>query len=386
MHAFLFAATVAFAFNLRPAIVTVGPLLLDVQRSLALSPFAVGALTSLPVFALGAASAIADKLGRRTGWGNGILLAAFLIFAGIALRSSGPVAAAFAGALLLGLGMGLGAVFVPALLKARAPGRLGAAMGVYTLTLVASAMISVAATPSIYRLFGADWRPALGVWSVPAAIAVFAWIPLRRIDIPPISSGGARRSLWKNPLAWAVAANMAMQSTLFYSLVSWLATLLIARGVAVEAAAVDLSIFFLVQLISALAAPILLARTRRQGLLAASIAAVPGFGIVGALYGPIAWVPVWCALLGLALGAVFAFALSFLVLRAREPQAAAGLSGMAQTVGYLAASTGPLVLGIVRAAPDPRLASTLWMCALVVAAMVSASIAGRNAFVDEPEG
>jgi CP family cyanate transporter-like MFS transporter len=343
-------------------------------------------LTSLPVFALGAASAAADKIGRRTGWGNGILLAALLIFVGIVLRSSGSVAAAFAGALLLGLGMGLGAVFVPALLKARAPARLGAAMGAYTLTLVASAMISVAATPAIDRFFGADWKPALGIWAVPACLAVLAWIPLRRIDIPPISKRIGRMSLWKNPLAWAVAANMAMQSTLFYSLVTWLATLLIARGVPVAAAAVDLSIFFLVQLLSALVAPVLLARTRRQGLLASSIASVPGIAIVGALYGPLAWIPVWCALLGLALGAVFAFALSFLVLRAREPQAAAGLSGMAQTVGYLAASTGPLVLGIVRAAPDPRLASTLWMCALVVAAMVSASLAGRPAFVDGPEG
>jgi len=383
MHAYLFAATVAFAFNLRPGVVTIGPLLIDVQRSLELSPFAVGALTSLPILALGSASAFAERLGRRTGWGHGILLASLLIAVGIALRSSGTAGAAFVGALLLGLGMGLGGVFVPALLKARAPLRLGVAMGIYTLTLVGSAMISVATTPLLYRAFGADWRAALGVWAVPALVAAIVWLPLRRLDIPPVATGVVHVALWRNRLAWAIAANMAMQSTLFYSLASWLGTLLIGRGVSVETAGLELSLFYLTQLVAALGAPILLARSRRQGLLAGSVAAVPGVAIIATLYGPLAWIPASCALLGLALGAVFAFALSFMVLRSREPHTAAALSGMAQTVGYLAASTGPLVLGIVRAAPDPRLASALWMSALVLAAMVAGSIAGRPAFVDD---
>jgi CP family cyanate transporter-like MFS transporter len=383
MHAYLFAATVVFAFNLRPAVVTVGPLLLEVQRSLALSPFAVGALTALPILALGAASAAAEQLGRRIGWGHGILVAALLIAGGTALRSTGTVAAAFVGALLLGLGMGLGAVFVPALLKARAPLRLGLAMGIYTLTLVGSALISVGVTPLLYRAFASDWHAALGIWAIPAAIAALAWVPLRRLDIPAVGAGVVRVAVWRSPLAWAIAGNMAMQSTLFYSLAAWLATLLIGRGVSAADAALDLSLFYLTQLLGAFGAPILLARSRRQGSLAASVAIVPGIAILAALYGPLAWIPASCLLLGLTLGALFAFALSFMVLRSREPHTAAALSGMAQTVGYLVATTGPLVLGFAHALPDPRPASALWMCALVLVAIVTAAIAGRPAFVDD---
>ena len=380
LHPYLFAAIVAFAFNLRPGLVTLGPLLPSIERGLALSPFAIGALTALPVLALGVGSAFADRIGRRLGWGNAILLTAVLIAAGIAVRSSGSAALAYVGALLLGTGTGFGGVFVPALFKARAP-RLGVAMGVYSFMLVASSTISVGFTPAIARAFAGDWRPTLGVWAIPALIAACAWFPLRGVDVPA-RTVTTHAVAWRSPLAWAVALNMGLQATLFYSLASWLATLLIDRGIAVDAAALDLSFFYLPQIASALFAPVLLARTRHQGVAAACAMAIAGISIVSALYGPVAWIPSWCAAIGTALGFVFAFALTFLVLRSRTAQTAATLSGMAQTVGYVMAASGPLVLGILRAAPDPRLASTLWMSALVLGAIVSGAVAGRQAFVD----
>jgi MFS transporter, CP family, cyanate transporter len=358
-----------------------GPLLPAVARGLALSPFAIGLLTALPVLALGIGSAFADRLGRRLGWGNAILATAVLIGAGIAVRSSGDANLAFAGALLLGAGTGFGGVFVPALLKARAA-RIGVAMGVYSLMLVASSAISVGSTPAIARAFGGDWRPTLGVWAIPALVAAFAWLPLRGVDVPAHPLSGGHGALWRSPLAWAVALNMGLQATLFYSLASWLPTLLIDRGLTIDAAALDLSFFYLPQIVTALCAPIVLARTRHQGLAAAGAMAVAGVTIVAALYGPIAWIPWCCAVIGSALGFVFAFALTFLVLRSRAPQTAATLSGMAQTVGYVMAASGPLVLGVLRTAPDPRLASTLWMSVLVLGAIATGAVAGRAAFVD----
>jgi len=352
-----------------------------VAHDLALAPLAIGALTALPVLALGAASAFADRLGRRVGWGNAILATALLIALGIVVRSTGNAAWAFVGALLLGAGTGLGGVFVPALLKTHAR-RLGAAMGAYTFMLVASSTISVAATPALLGAFASDWRPALGAWAIPALAAAVAWLPLRRIDVPARAAGAIRIALWRHPLAWAIAVNMGLQATLFYSLASWLATLLIDRGIAVASAALDLSLFYLPQIATALFAPVLLARTRRQGGVAAAAVGIAGVAIVAALYGPIAWIPFWCAFAGSALGAVFAFALTLLVLRSRAPDTAATLSGMAQTVGYVLAASGPLVLGLLRATPDPRLASTLWITLLVLGAMVSGGIAGRQAFVD----
>ncbi len=358
-----------------------GPLLPAVGLGHPMSPLAMGVLTALPVLALGIGSAFADRIGRPLGWGNAILLTAVLIAVGIAVRSSGDAGLAYLGALLLGTGTGFGGVFVPALFKARAP-RIGVAMGAYSLTLVASSTIAVGSTPAIARAFGGDWRPALAVWAIPALVAAVAWLPLRSVNVPPNPLGRPSVIVWRSPLAWAVALNMGLQATLFYSLASWLATLIIDRGVALDAAALDLSSFFLPQIATALFAPVLLARTRHQGLVAASAIAVAGVSIVGTLYGPVTWIPLCCVVTGLGLGFVFSFALTFLVLRSRSPQTAATLSGMAQTVGYIMAASGPLVLGILRTAPDPRLASSLWMSALVLGAIVSGAVAGRQAFVD----
>jgi CP family cyanate transporter-like MFS transporter len=70
------------------------------------------------------------------------------------------------------------------------------------------------------------------------------------------------------------------------------------------------------------------------------------------------------------------------VIRARSTDNAARLSSMAQCVGYIIASLGPLVLGLVNRTPDSRLASAAWLIALAVATMLAGSIAGRPRFVD----
>ena len=58
---------VAATLNLRPALLTLGLVLPAVQRSLALSPFGAGALTALPIFALGAG--VRDRRSGRTAAG-----------------------------------------------------------------------------------------------------------------------------------------------------------------------------------------------------------------------------------------------------------------------------------------------------------------------------
>jgi MFS transporter, CP family, cyanate transporter len=75
--------------------------------------------------------------------------------------------------------------------------------------------------------------------------------------------------------------------------------------------------------------------------------------------------------------------LTFQVIRARSTDNAAHLSSMAQCVGYLIASLGPLVLGLVNRTTDARLASAIWIVVLALATMIAGSIAGRQRFVDD---
>jgi CP family cyanate transporter-like MFS transporter len=372
---------VAVALNLRPALLTLGPVLPAVQRALALSPLGSGLLTALPIFALGAASAVAVPVGRWLGWSGGLVFSLALIGAGTLLRSAGSEWALYAGALVLGLGIGLGNVYVPTLVKARLASRIGLAMGVYTMMLTASALVSVSVTPALLAHFG-DWRPTLAVWAIPAFVAMVVVLPMLADNIRP-EQRVPGMGLWRNRLAWAVSAYMGLQSALFYALALWLGALINARGVSLGQVALDLTAFYFTQFLAALGAPLLLTRAPRQDIVAAVLVAFVGVLSVAVLYGPTSATFAFCGLLGFALGAVFAVALTFQVIRARSAENAARLSSMAQCVGYLVASLGPLVLGLVNRMPDARLASTVWLVALVIATMVAGSLAGRPRFVDD---
>jgi CP family cyanate transporter-like MFS transporter len=377
---YLFAAIVVATLNLRPALVTIGPVLPLIGQSLSLSSIALGVLTSLPILMLGIAGGFAEPLGRRIGWSAGVVLASALIASGTVLRSSGGAAALFAGTIVLGVGIGLGNVYVPTLLKWGFAQRLGLVMGIYTFCLASGAMVSVSATPFVLHRFGDDWKPALEVWTIPAVLAVALWLPLLRLH----GSGKTLVSipLWRNRLAWAVTAYMGFQSMMFYSLASWYPALLHERGLPVVTTSFNLSILFVTQMIFALIGPIALVRMPRQEIAAVALPGFVAFGLVGALYGPLAWIPFWSAVVGLALGGVFGVALSFMVLRARHVESAARLSGMAQTVGYLMASLGPLGIGLLHTTAEPLLATTVWLVVLAATTMAFGALAGRNAFVE----
>jgi MFS transporter, CP family, cyanate transporter len=373
-------AMVAATLNLRPALLTLGLVLPAVQSSLHLSPFGAGALTALPIFALGFASAIAVPIGRRLGWSGGLLFALVLVGAGTLLRSTGNDWTLYAGALALGIGIGLGNVYVPTLVKARLSARIGVAMGAYTMTLTMGALISVFVTPVFFGHFG-DWRPTLAVWALPAFAAAVIGIPLLVDNLRP-QEHVAGMGFWRSPLAWAVSTFMGLQSGIFYAIALWFGALVASRGIPLPDVAADLTIFYFTQFLAALVTPIVLTKTRRQDIMAVAVTASNGAFIVAILYGPLPFVYTACGLLGLSMGAMFAVALTFPVIRARTTDSAARLASMALCVGYLIASIGPLVLGLVNHGPDSRLLSTIWLLFLVLLTMTAGSFAGRQRYVD----
>jgi CP family cyanate transporter-like MFS transporter len=195
-------AIVLVTLNLRPGLLTLGPVLPVIAHALNLTPLALGALTALPVLALGISSAVAVPVGRVFGWAGGLVLAMILDAAGIWLRSSGGDLNLFTGAVLLGTGIGLANVYVPTLVKSRYAAHIGIAMGGYTMALTCGALLSADLTPVLYLHYD-DWRPALTIWAIPALIAAVAALPLL-IDNRRPHQHVAGLGLWSNPVAWAV--------------------------------------------------------------------------------------------------------------------------------------------------------------------------------------
>jgi MFS transporter, CP family, cyanate transporter len=338
---------VAVALNLRPAIAAVPPVLDAIQRDLGLSATAAGLLTALPVVCMGAFAPAGAALARRVGQEAAVALALTLVAAGTLVRGLGPSAVAlYGGTLVSGIGIALGGVLLPRVVKAWFPNRPGAVTGLYTAGLVTGAMLASAATVPLMNALGAGWPAAIAAWGLPAAAALAAWVPAtRRLRTAAEPAPGPVRLPWRSGVAWRVTLYMGSQSLLYYAALTWLSPLYLAEGWTADRAGLLLGLFSFTQIFSALAVPALADRTgdHRPWIALCVGAATVMLAAIGLAPTAAPWV--WAAVLGLGVGGMFALALTLLVKLASSPAAAARLSGMALLVGYLLAATGPVLAG-----------------------------------------
>ena len=75
-------------FNLRPAAVSVGPVLPELRAALGMSPTVAGVLTTLPVLAFASFGAAASALARRGGVHRVTLAALAAVVTGLGLRAT----------------------------------------------------------------------------------------------------------------------------------------------------------------------------------------------------------------------------------------------------------------------------------------------------------
>ena len=106
------------------------------------------------------------------------------------------------------------------------------------------------------------------------------------------------------------------------------------------------------QAVGALVAPTIATRGTDQRSISVILTGLCLAGLMGCIFAPILSVWIWAIILGASIGGLFALALTMIVLRAPDAHVAAHLSSMAQSVGYLLASFGPFVAGLLYAWSD----------------------------------
>jgi MFS transporter, CP family, cyanate transporter len=398
----LAAAILLLASNLRAAITSVGPLVGEIRAEEGISHGLAGLITTLPLLAFAALSSLAPRIARRFGIERTLLASMVVLVVGILVRSSGPLAAVFGGTALLGLAIAAGNVLLPGLVKRDFPERTGWMTGLYSGAMGGMATVAVALAVPVADRAGLGWRGSLACWAAPAAVAALVWVPLARRRAPRRSTAGpqvavngtdagegghARRrasSLWRSGLAWQVTVFMGLQSLVFYSTIAWLAEILRDRGVSSSAAGWLVSVAQLAGLVTSLAVPPIATRRASQRVHASCSALLSLAGYSGLLVSGRGLLPLWCVLIGLGQGALFSLALTMFALRAPDARYAAELSGMAQTVGYLLAATGPTLLGLVHDLTGAWTAPLAALAATTVAILVAGLAAGRDALVAPP--
>ncbi|MEH7373932.1 CynX/NimT family MFS transporter [Neobacillus drentensis] len=374
------------AFNLRPAITSLGPLVGMIQEDVGLAHWSTGLLMSLPLLVFSIMSPIVPKLANRLTNEVTLLIGLFTLLIGIGLRSIPMTFFLFTGTLLIGVGIAVGNVLLPAIAKDKFPQHFGLMTSVYSTSMGLFASLASGVSVPLADGMHLGWQGALIVWGIPVVLAILVWAFLfkynhgSQTDIKKLSSKS--NQIWRSPLAWQIAIFMGFQSFLFYVTISWLPEILHSQGMSMEKAGWLLSITQIVGLPFSFFIPVLAGRFQSQKWIAflLSLCSIIGYGglLLGSSY------PVLIAsiiFIGMALGGIFPLSLTYIGLRTKNASQAAELSGMAQSTGYILAAAGPFFIGYLF---DQTHLWTVPLSALILISlivMVFGMLAGRNQHV-----
>src|SRR5699024_10290743 len=120
-HFILIIGILFIAFNVRPGITAVGPLIGTIRDDLGLANWSAGLLTSLPLVAFAIISPIVPRLGKKITNEWAMVIGLIILVVGMGIRSISVVFLLFVGTVLVGLGIAISNVLLPGVVKDKFP-------------------------------------------------------------------------------------------------------------------------------------------------------------------------------------------------------------------------------------------------------------------------
>jgi len=395
----LVTGVIVLAVNLRASITGLPPVFPELQSAMHLPPSTLALLAAMPVLCFGVFSGAGAPLSRQFGEERVLGLALLLLAVGLLLRSLSPSMLLFPGTIRAGAAIALMNVLLPSLVKRRTPERAGVLVGLYLLMLTAGAVVASLIAVPIFNAASAGQaggsaavRLSLGLWAGPALLAAVLWVPQLRYrtgpEEAPRAGASSRRgalSMGRSRLAWHVTLFMGLQSLTYYATLSWFPTMFRDRGISAVHAGDLLALMNLGNAATALLVPVIAHRLADQRWLAAVANIATVAGLAGAIFGPASAVVPVILLLGLGQGATLGLGIFYTMARAPDPVTAASLSAFAQGIGYLIASTGPLVVGFLHDSTGGWTVPGLVLLFIGALQLVSGWLGGRDMTVPGPD-
>lgn len=383
--ALLLVGLLLIGANLRAGITAVGPVLGNLSADLGMSSAAASALISVPLVAFAVLSPVAPAVARRFGVERVLGASLALLAVAIVVRSAPwGVGALWVGTAGLGVAVAFLNVVLPVLVKRDHPDRIGRMTGLYSSVQSAAAAVAAGLAVPIAGTVAHGWRLSLGIWAGLALVGLAVFLPRMRArpDVtaaPPATghAGTPARPIRRSALAWQVTVFMGLQSTVYYTLITFLPSIEQAVGTSAAAAGWHQFVLQILSIGGALSSAALIQRLPDQRPLAVAYAALCGAGVTGILLVP-GLAVLWVAAIGVGVGGGVVFALSLFGLRTRDHHRAGSLSGMAQCLGYLLAAAGPPAIGALHDATGSWTPPLLAVLAMLAVALVAGVLAGRN--------
>jgi CP family cyanate transporter-like MFS transporter len=384
-RAFVVLGLVVLALNLRPAAVSVGPVLGDIKRGLGLGPAVAGLVTTLPVLCFAGFGSLAPWFGRQLGVHRAMLAALLVTTAGLASRPFAHSAGVFIAATVPALaGMATANVLIPSLVKLHFEDRIGVMTAVYSTALAVGLTGASVLTVPLADATG-SWRGGLGSWALLAGLGALPWIVLLRHDVKPPDERThtvTTRMMMGSTLAWTMALFFGLQSLQAYADFGWLPQIFRDAGFSAQDAGLLLGVTTATSIPISLFLPGIAARGHRQAGILIVLCTSYAAGYLGLIVSPDRLPWLWALLIGVGTG-VFPFVLTLLGMRAHTSEGTAALSGFAQSIGYLLAGAGPLMMGILNGATGGWTVPLLVLLVLLVPQLLSGLRVARERYLED---
>ncbi|WP_431030365.1 CynX/NimT family MFS transporter [Lysinibacillus sp. LZ02] len=347
------AALVAIFFvslNLRPSVTSIGPLLNTITDELNISNTQVSLLTSIPVFCMGLFAPLAVPFQKKLGykWAVNLLVMAIGVGTLARILFSNYIALILT-SFIVGFAIAIISPIINAFIKERFAHKIEPVVGLYSLAMGAGATISAGLTGVLFAQFH-SWQIALGVWGILAIPALIFWTMAagrKEQRISKAQEEESSRNPWKNKTAWVILLYFGLQTSVFFSLMTWLSPIAQEQGFTLITAGSVLTTMSIVQIIGNLFIPLLINKFPNRVMWLYILLTI---GIVGAgvLFIPANWA-LWVAavVLGVALSGLFPIGLMLPLDEAKNNAEASSWSSMVLSGGFMMSAIVPLLIGVV---------------------------------------
>lgn len=361
---------VALGMNLRPILTTIGPLLAEIRAGTGLGLQGASLLTVIPVLCMGSVALFLPWLARWLPEHRGVACS-LLAIAGACLWRlwAGQGAALIASAALAGTGVAIVQALVPGLVKRWFPQRVPMALGLYSASLMAGGGIAATLSPRITHI--ADWHVGLGVWALPALVALVLWATARPREAAAPAQRGPVLNFFGNRRAWLLAIYFGAANGGYTSMIAWLPMFYRQLGWSAQDAGSLIGLMTIFQVIGALAAPLLARRwpDRRPWLVIVLVLQL--IGMVGLLLAPQTGTTLWVALIGGGLGSMFSLCLTLTLDHLPDARAAGYLAAFVQGIGFIITGIIPYAVGWLRELTGGFQLPWALLIAIAIASMVT---------------
>ncbi len=368
----------AVAMNMRAGLILIGRLLPILQKQYHISTFMESVLASAPLICFSLTALFVGNLVRKRSTNQIITYAVTLLTLSLICRTLFGITSFLIFSITLGICVAILNYMLPVWVRENNEGGVGLITGTYAAIMATCSAISLAITVPLANATSWGWRLALIPWFVIGFFTTLWWWGKGNKNnqvadataAPTLKQSGIARNLD----AWALTIFFGLLNMIHYASATWLPTVLISKGFAIANSGFVVAIATLTGALLSQLVPHYASRGKDFRAVLVGFSLILALAYLGISIDKGARLIIWVILANIGVYVTFSLALFLVVHKSSSADNTKLLSLMAQCVGYLMATTSPLIFGGIYSASHHWSNSVIY---LVVLALIQVLISLR---------